>query len=102
MNIVVHPEAANELNGAIAFYSSRANRELGLALINGFAIVNKFKSVVRLLATNPHLGSQWLADAYRFNMRRFPFNIIYRFGGEQLLILAVAHHRRRPGYWKSR
>jgi len=96
VNIVVHPEAANELNGAIAFYSSRANRELGLALIN------EFESVVRLLATNPHLGSQWLADAYRFNMRRFPFNIIYRFGGEQLLILAVAHHRRRPGYWKSR
>ena len=96
MNIVVHPEAANELNGAIAFYSSRANRELGVALIN------EFESVVRLLATNPHLGSQWLADTYRFNMRRFPFNIIYRFGCEQLLILAVAHHRRRPGYWKSR
>ena len=39
----------------------------------------------------------------RFAMRRFPFVVVYKeldVGG--LVVLAVAHGRRRPGYWRDR
>jgi toxin ParE1/3/4 len=33
---------------------------------------------------------------------RFPFTLVYRLRGDEVEILAVAHARRRPGYWRSR
>jgi plasmid stabilization system protein ParE len=38
----------------------------------------------------------------RYLLRRFPFSIVYRVEPRRILIVAVAHGRRRPGYWKSR
>jgi hypothetical protein len=35
-------------------------------------------------------------------LHRYPFSIIYRIEVERVLIVAVAHERRRPGYWKTR
>ena len=36
------------------------------------------------------------------HIRRFPFVIVYRQQGAATEVVAVAHGRRRPGYWKSR
>ncbi|MDO8681412.1 MAG: type II toxin-antitoxin system RelE/ParE family toxin, partial [Acidobacteriota bacterium] len=33
---------------------------------------------------------------------RFPYHVVYLDTPEQIRILAVAHDRRKPGYWKSR
>jgi plasmid stabilization system protein ParE len=38
----------------------------------------------------------------RFVLMNFPFDIVYRYTTEEIEIVAVAHHSRRPGYWKSR
>lgn len=35
-------------------------------------------------------------------LRRFPFSVIFRVEQSRVLIVAVAHARRRPGYWKNR
>jgi hypothetical protein len=32
----------------------------------------------------------------------FPYNIIYRVWEDYTYLVAVAHHRRRPGYWSER
>lgn len=32
----------------------------------------------------------------------FPYDIVYRVTTADLEVLAVAHHRRRPGYWRRR
>ena len=37
-----------------------------------------------------------------FLMRRFPYQIIYRWTNEQITIIAVAHTSRNPGYWTGR
>jgi plasmid stabilization system protein ParE len=36
----------------------------------------------------------------RYLLRRFPFSVVYRVEPERIVIVAVAHGRRRPGYWK--
>jgi plasmid stabilization system protein ParE len=38
----------------------------------------------------------------RYFLRHFPFAVIYRVEESRLLIVAVAHARRRPGYWAHR
>jgi hypothetical protein len=35
-------------------------------------------------------------------LKRFPFGIIYRIDGDTLRVLALAHRRRRPGFWRGR
>lgn len=35
-------------------------------------------------------------------LRTFQYSLIYSFEREEVLVLAVAHHRRRPGYWAGR
>jgi plasmid stabilization system protein ParE len=38
----------------------------------------------------------------RYLLRRFPFSVVYRIEASKILIVAVAHERRRPGYWRRR
>jgi hypothetical protein len=35
-------------------------------------------------------------------LARFPFGLIYRFDGQDIVIVAVAHNKRRSGYWRKR
>ena len=35
-------------------------------------------------------------------LRRFPYSVIYRITESAIQVIAVAHGRRRPGYWKTR
>lgn len=35
-------------------------------------------------------------------LSRFPFTMIYAFNDEVIFIVAFAHNRKRPNYWKDR
>ncbi|MBI3201306.1 MAG: type II toxin-antitoxin system RelE/ParE family toxin [Myxococcales bacterium] len=35
-------------------------------------------------------------------LKRFPFVMYFRFSGDEVYVLAVAHGKREPGYWVSR
>jgi plasmid stabilization system protein ParE len=37
-----------------------------------------------------------------YHLRHFPFTIHYDLEGMFVTVLAVAHQRRRPGYWQGR
>jgi mRNA-degrading endonuclease RelE of RelBE toxin-antitoxin system len=39
---------------------------------------------------------------HRCPLLRFPYRIIYEVRENELVVLAVAHDRRRPGYWRRR
>ena len=34
-------------------------------------------------------------------LHRFPYSVIYEVQANTVTVLAVVHHRRRPGYWMS-
>ena len=38
----------------------------------------------------------------RFLLRRFPYEVVYRIYPDRVLIVAVAHCKRKPGYWSDR
>jgi hypothetical protein len=35
-------------------------------------------------------------------LHRFPFSVIYSVEADMILVVAIAHHGRRPAYWQSR
>lgn len=96
MKLFVHPEALAELTVAAAFYAERADNALGLLLIS------EFERALGVLSDNPELGAVWQGAVRRFPLRRFPYNLVYQVKPEELRIIALAHQRRRPGYWKNR
>lgn len=96
MKLVVAPLALGELHDAATFYAQQATAELGLAF------VAEFERTANLVLANPLLGAVFRDTRRRYTLRRFPYSIIYQVGAEEIRILAVAHHRRRPGYWAHR
>lgn len=96
MNLFVHPGALADLNDAAAFYTERANNELGISLIS------EFERALGMLSGNPELGAVWRGSLRRFPLRRFPYSLVYQVKLQELRVIALAHQRRRPGYWKDR
>ena len=92
----VSPEADRELTESALYYAREANAEIGLTFID------TFERALDLLCSNPQLGALWRNDRRRFPLPRFPFSIIYYVKGEELRVVAIAHHARMPGYWTAR
>lgn len=52
--------------------------------------------------TYPLAGSPVQYKTRRVFLRDFPFALIYRSDDQGITVYALAHHARRPGYWRSR
>ena len=50
----------------------------------------------------PLSGSPSRANTRRIILKGFPFSIFYRPEPDGIVIFALAHHARRPYYWRSR
>jgi plasmid stabilization system protein ParE len=92
-----HPAARAELLTSVSYYDEQAD---GL----GRQFTDEVERAVDLLSEQPGLGAPIIGTEKlrRWSLRRFPHYLIYRAEPNTLLILAVAHQRRRPGYWKER
>ena len=93
MKRVIAPAALAELNDAAAFYTASANLELGLAFLA------EFEHGVNAILVNPKVGALFRGTRRRYLLHRFPYSIIYQISTDELRVIAVAHQRRRPGYW---
>ncbi|MCH8987221.1 MAG: type II toxin-antitoxin system RelE/ParE family toxin [Chloroflexi bacterium] len=77
------------------FYESRL-RGLGLRFLSAV------KSAIERFSAFPESGSPLGGGLRKLILRGFPYSIIYLETGENILLLAVAHHYRRPEYWARR
>ena len=68
----------------------------------GTDFIDDVQRAVDRLRNYPTLGRVVTGDLRRILLSRFPFCIIYSIEPEGLLIVAVAHQYRRPGYWRER
>ena len=73
----------------------------GRMVLTVFAGIAEFERALELLCAYPRPGALWRSRR-RFPLRRFPYSIIYYVMGEELRVIALAHHRRKPGYWTGR
>ena len=91
-----HPEAEAELLAAAEFYEVQAP---GL----GLDLLEELERVVARAVEAPAVGAPYVAGTRRLLARRFPYAVVYRERpGEPVEVVAVAHLRRRPYYWRRR
>jgi len=90
-----HPEASAELEEASLFYESRM---AGL----GKSFTAEVRRTVSFVQEFPDAGSPAGASYRRMIVPGFPYSLVYRRKPDSLVVLAVAHQRRRPGYWRRR
>lgn len=87
--------AAREMIEASQFYELRSN---GL----GVDFLDDVQRLVHILRSEPLFGKRIEGGLRKAVLHRFPFSIIYSPESAEILIVAVAHQRRRPRYWRSR
>ena len=51
---------------------------------------------------SPVPGDAGRAGLRRVILRRFPFSIVVHLREDEIVVIAFAHHARRPGYWQDR
>jgi len=95
MIIEFHPKASEELATSSDFYETRV---VGL----GDEFLNEVERIVQVLEDTPMLGIELVTPFRRAVLRRFPFSLIYAVQNNSLGVVAVAHQRLKPGYWKER
>jgi plasmid stabilization system protein ParE len=98
--LVVDKAAEEELTAAVSWYEARRP---GL----GQDFLAAVDATCELMRRFPKIGSLKRQNAPRKEVRRlgvegFPFSIMYREFPEGIYVVAVAHDKRRPGYWKNR
>ena len=95
MNLDMHPEARLELRDAIAYYEDHRD---GL----GLEFSREIYASINRVADAPLIWSRLTDNSRRFLTKRFPYSIIYQILDDAVLIVAIAHQSRKPGYWKDR
>jgi plasmid stabilization system protein ParE len=88
-------EALEETEAAARWYAERS----GSAAV-GFA--NEIDPALAAIEQHPEAWPTYHHGTRRYLLRRYPYSVVYRIESARILIVAVAHGRRRPGYWKSR
>lgn len=57
---------------------------------------------LRSIGANPERFAAVKPNHRACRVERFPFRVIYRIEPHRVVVVAVAHAKRRPGYWKHR
>lgn len=95
MQIQFHSDAEAELVEAALFYENKVN---GL----GKSFVTDLQNAVAFIQIHPESPPRLGQFLRKFILKRFPYSIIYQHDEQDIFILAIAHNKRRPGYWKLR
>jgi len=95
MILEFHPEAELELIEVSVYYEGAVP---GL----GERFATEIRRATDLLLDSPEIGAPIESQQRKFVLTRFPYNLIYIIVNDAVRILAVAHHKRKPGYWRNR
>lgn len=94
--IIIHDKAKQELDHAISYYEEQ-KRGLGLDFLS------KVEKALEKVRINPNIGSPYNIKNLRYYViRRFPYKIFYTEFEGFIWIVAIAHAKRKPNYWKKR
>jgi len=93
--IEFHDDADFEMRSAAAHYEQQVK---GL----GDDFIDEVEQGLNRIRQFPMLWSPYEGEYRRYLLKRFPYGLIYRIKAETIYIIAVAHVRRKPGYWKER
>ena len=95
LELEYHPAARDEVIRAFRWYDE----------IDG-QVGQKFKLELeraeQRVLSSPSSWGPYFHGTKGFRFRGFPFVLAYVFNDASVTVIAMAHTRRRPGYWKKR
>jgi len=89
--------AVRELVEAIEWYVARSPEAAA-------ALADEYDRAVEQIKSHPrrHARAEFIhspRDIRQFLMRKFPYVVYYEIAGDEVVVLAVSHAAREPGYW---
>jgi|SRR6185437_1205450 len=91
-----HPEAISEAESAVEWYLQRSERAPA-------ALIDELTQAIETIVSAPRRWPLLELDCRRMPLFRFPYFVIYREKSPDLIqIIAIAHAKRKPGYWRKR
>jgi plasmid stabilization system protein ParE len=90
-----HPQAEEEYLRSLVWYRDRSQ----VAAVN---FESAFAQAISKIGDAPQRWPIYFDSFRKYILRQFPFGIIYQDFPSQVMVFAVAHGHRRPGYWMTR
>jgi plasmid stabilization system protein ParE len=87
--------ASAEFEAAVRWYEER-RRGLGVEFFDAVSLT------MALVAERSEIGTLISGSTRRVVVSRFPYQVVYHLSPADITIVAVAHLKRRPDYWKTR
>lgn len=95
MNYEFHPEARSEFLEAVSYYE-------GCLPGLGERFVRCAEQGIQHICEDPLRPRVFEREVRRFLVHVFPYAILYTVEPDHVLIVAVMHCSREPGYWRKR
>jgi hypothetical protein len=95
MNVEFLPIAAAELEDAVEWYNGKRS---GL----GEEFRTEVGRAVDRILIFPEGWARVSRRARRCQLDRFPYGVIYQVRADMILVVAIMHFSRKPGYWHGR
>jgi plasmid stabilization system protein ParE len=95
MRFSFHPAAAAEVERAQAWYEERS-------VFAAAGFLQELTRAIQRVRAAPERYPPAEHGTRRILLDQYPFSIVYLVRGAEIIIVAVAHHKRRPGYWANR
>lgn len=93
--VLILPEAEIELREAVRFYEDKCPKL-------GIDFLKEIESGLKTVGNSPNLWPIRKDNTRRYLVHRFPYLVIYVVQNESIWIIAFAHCKRNPGYWRDR
>ena len=93
-SIFFDASAQLELEQAADFYDLESQ---GL----GAEFLDTVETALHALLEFPDSCPVLLGETRKLVLKRFPYSVMYWIDGEVIVVTAIAHQRRRPGYWRD-
>jgi plasmid stabilization system protein ParE len=95
LEIRLHPRAAAEAETSRAWYFER-NASAAAAFLD------ELNAAMLAVKESPARWPEFHGKYRRFVLHKFPFSVVYAVRDGFIEVIAIAHHRRKPGYWTVR
>ena len=90
-----HPKALEEAERSKNWFALRSPTA-------ALGFLNELSHAIEVIKENPNRWPSFHLGTRRDVFPRYPFSAIYRIKENVVEILAIAHHKKRPGYWSER
>lgn len=94
-SVRIHPAALEEAEAATEWYRRRSPQVAGMFL-------DELDRTIDRIGVHPGQFPEYAFGTRRLVLQRFPYLVVFRETPTGVEVIAVAHGRRRPGYWRDR